>query len=352
MKDDYLSRNNKVNDYMASATITDVAKLAGVSIKTVSRVINREPNVSKDTREKVEQAVKDLDYRPNLSARSLAANRSYLLGLIFGAPGAHYVLDVQGGILDVCRPLGYELVVHPASNNDVHLADELKVLILEKRIDAVLLTPPLSDNLEVIRHLLSMNVPFVRVAPTIEKELSPYVETNDSEATYDMTQELITLGHQKIAFIRGNPEHRAIGLRYEGYERALQDNNMQLIIEYVAQGDNHFETGVSCAAQLLDLPNPPTAIFAANDDMAAGVLMAAHQRGIKVPSELSVVGFDDSPVARQLWPSLTTIRQPILQMARKATDLLLKKVRGKEISMPGVMLASSGIKRDSIGPAA
>lgn len=337
---------------MANATITDVARLAGVSIKTVSRVVNNEPNVRKETREKVESAVKQLDYRPNLSARGLAANRSYLLGLIFGAPGAHYVLDVQGGILDICRPLGYELVVHPARNDDEHLVDEVKALVLEKRIDAVLLTPPLSDNLEAIQHLIDMGVPFVRVAPTIEKHLSPYVETNDMEATYDMTQELINLGHQKVAFIRGNPEHRAIGLRYEGFARALQDNHVVLPEAYVAQGDNHFETGAACAVQLLDLPEPPTAIFAANDEMAAGVMMVAHQRGIRIPEELSVVGFDDSPVARQLWPSLTTIRQPILQMARKATDLLLKKVRGKEVSMPGVMLASSGIKRDSIGPAA
>lgn len=335
---------------MTKATIDDVAALAGVSIKTVSRVVNNEPNVRPATREKVEAAIAELDYRPNLSARSLAGNRSYLLGLIYGQPGAHYVLDIQEGVLEICRPQGYELIVHPANHRAPDLLDEVRELILEKRVDGVMLTPPLSDNMDVIAALKKMNIPFVRVAPTEDKAASPYVETNDQEASYDMTCQLIAMGHSRIGFICGHPDHRAVSLRYEGYKAALIENQLPLDPALVAVGDNNFESGEVCAKQLLQAKHKPTAIFAATDDMAAGVMMAAHQLGFAIPGQLSVAGFDDTPVAHQIWPSLTTIRQPIRQMARKATDLLLKQLRGKEIQLPASLLSSSLIMRDSTGP--
>ncbi len=336
---------------MAKATIDDVAALAGVSIKTVSRVVNNEPNVRPVTREKVEAAIASLNYRPNLSARSLAGNRSYLLGLVYGHPGAHYVLDIQEGVLEICRPQGYELVVHPASHRDPQLLNEVCELILEKRVDGVMLTPPISDNMEVINKLRSLNIPFVRVAPTEEKHLSPFVETNDEEASYDMTCQLIALGHRRIGFICGHSDHRAISLRYEGYKAALVENKLALNESLIALGDNSFESGEACARALLQSKQPPTAIFAANDDMAAGVIMVAHQMGIEIPGQLSVAGFDDTPVAHQIWPSLTTIRQPIRQMAKKATDLLLKQLRGKDIQLPASLLSSCIIVRASTGAA-
>lgn len=337
---------------MAKATIDDVAALAGVSIKTVSRVVNKEPNVRPATREKVENAISELDYRPNLSARSLAGNRSYLLGLVYGHPGAHYVLDIQEGVLEICRPQGYELIVHPANHRDPDVLKDVCELILEKRVDGVMLTPPISDNMSVINNLKEMNIPFVRVAPTESKHLSPYVETNDEEASYDMTCQLIAMGHTRIGFICGHPDHRAITLRYTGYKAALTENNIAINEELVEFGDNSFESGQQCAQTLLGRKTKPTAIFAANDDMAAGVMMAAHQLGINIPNQLSVAGFDDTPVAHQIWPSLTTIRQPIRQMAKKATDLLLKRLRGKEIQLPASLLSSSIIVRQSTGPIA
>lgn len=335
---------------MAKATIDDVAALAGVSIKTVSRVVNNEPNVRPATREKVEAAIASLDYRPNLSARSLAGNRSYLLGLVYGQPGAHYVLDIQEGVLEICRPQGYELVVHPANHRDPELINDVSELILEKRVDGVMLTPPISDNMDVINKLKHMGIPFVRVAPTEEKHLSPYVETNDAEASYDMTCQLIAMGHTRIGFICGHPDHRAITLRYEGYKAALVENQIPIHEALVEFGDNSFESGEGCGRRLLQAKQRPTAIFAANDDMAAGVMMAAHQLGLEIPAQLSVAGFDDTPVAHQIWPSLTTIRQPIRQMAKKATDLLLKQLRGKDIQLPASLLSSSIIVRASTGP--
>lgn len=334
---------------MVKATIDDVAALAGVSMKTVSRVVNNEPNVRPATREKVQAAINALDYRPNQSARSLAGNKSYLLGLIYGHPSAHYVLDIQEGVLEICRPQRYELLVHPAIHRDPDLIGEVTDLILEKRVDGVMLTPPLSDNMQVINLLKKMNIPFVRVAPTEDKALSPYVETNDQEASYDMTCQLIALGHTRIGFICGHPDHRAMSLRFDGYKAALIENDLPIEQALVEQGDNSFESGERCGEKMLNSAERPTAIFAANDDMAAGVMMVAHQMGIKIPAQLSVAGFDDTPVAHQIWPSLTTIRQPIRQMAKKATDLLLKQLKGREIQLPASMLSSSIIPRASTG---
>ncbi|MFO1389978.1 LacI family DNA-binding transcriptional regulator [Cellvibrio sp.] len=336
---------------MAKATIDDVAALAGVSMKTVSRVMNKEPNVRPATREKVEAAVAQLDYRPNLSARSLAGNRSYLLGLLYGIPSAHYVLDIQEGALDVCRPEGYELLVHPCNHQDPNITQEIVDLMRDKRIDGVMLTPPISDNLALMAALKKMSVPFVRVAPTENKSLSPYVETNDQEASYDMTCKLIALGHKRIGFICGHPDHRAVTLRYDGYKAALIENNIPISAELVEKGLNSFESGEACARKLLQKKSRPTAIFAANDDMAAGVMMVAHQMGIKIPQELSVAGFDDTPVAHQIWPALTTVRQPIQPMAKKATELLIKQLRGKDVQLPASMLTSTIIVRESTGVA-
>jgi LacI family transcriptional regulator len=336
---------------MANSTIDDVATLAGVSIKTVSRVVNDEPNVRPTTRAKVEAAIASLSYRPNLSARALAGNRSYVLGLIYGWPSAHYVLDIQEGVLEICRPQGYELLVHPGKNRDPLLIREISELILTKRVDGVLLTPPLSDNLELIEALVRMGIPFVRVAPTQNKSLSPYVETNDREASYDMTCQLIAMGHKAIGYITGHPEHKAVSLREEGYRAAMGEFNLDVTEAMVQAGDNSFESGELCARSFLQQPKRPSAIIAANDEMAAGVIMAAHQLGLSLPMELSVVGFDDTPVAHQIWPALTTIRQPIQQMAKKATSLLIKQLKGREISLPASMLSSSIILRQSTGPA-
>lgn len=334
---------------MVKATIDDVAELAGVSIKTVSRVVNNEPNVRPGTREKVETAIATLNYRPNLSARSLAGNKSFVLALVYGSPSDHYVLELQEGILEACRPQSYELVVHPAIYRDKNLVKDITDFILEKRIDGVMLTPPISDHMGVITSLRKLNIPVVRVAPTENKSFTPYVETNDQESSYDMTCQLIALGHTRIGFIAGHPDHHAISLRLEGYKSALIENQITIDKTLIDQGDNSFESGEAAAKRLLSLEQRPSAIFAATDNMAAGVIMVAHQSGLKIPQHLSVCGFDDTPVAHQLWPALTTIRQPIRHMARKATDLLLKQIKGKDVQLPASILSSIIVVRESTG---
>lgn len=335
---------------MSKATIDDVAALAGVSIKTVSRVVNKEPNVRPVTREKVLAAVAQLNYRPNASARSLAGNRSYVLGLLYGTPSANYILDVQVGVLNLCRPQGYDLLIHPCAYRDENLVEDIVELVRQKRIDGIILTPPLTDHMDVLSQLERLEVPFVRIAPTLHKDLSPYVETNDQEAAYDMTSQLIAMGHRDIAFITGHPDHRAVAKRFDGYQAALKDRGIPFRPELVEHGLNSFASGEVCARRLLAREPRPTAVFSANDDMAAAVMMVAHQQGIRIPDELSVAGFDDTPVAYQLWPALTTVRQPVQQMARKAAELLLKSLKGKEMQLSVGVLSSSLILRDSTGP--
>ncbi|MDQ2077330.1 LacI family DNA-binding transcriptional regulator [Marinimicrobium sp. ABcell2] len=335
---------------MGKATIDHVAERAGVSIKTVSRVVNNEPNVRPSTRDKVLRAVAELDYRPNLSARSLAGNRSYVIGLLYDNPSANYVIDVQDGVLAASRAQGYDLLIHPCNHRDPDVAEEVADLLRQPRVDGLILTPPLSDMAAVLEVLSASGTPFVRLAPTVDKHLSPYVETNDRNAAYQMTQQLLSLGHSRIGFISGHPDHRAVACRYEGYGDALRDQGLEVVEDLVEQGYNSFESGELAAQKLLALTPRPTAIFAANDDMAAGAMMVAHRMGLNVPAEVSVAGFDDTPVAHQIWPSLSTVRQPIQAMAKMAAELLLTQVQGKQVQAQS-NLDSSLILRDSTGPA-
>jgi LacI family transcriptional regulator len=334
---------------LAKATIDDVAALAGVSMKTVSRVVNKEPNVRGSTRDKVQAAIDELDYRPSQSARSLAANRSYVLGLLYDNPSASYVIDVQDGALTTCRRSGYDLLIHPCKRDAAELLAEVLGLVRQGRVDGLILTPPLSDMAELVQALVNADIPFVRLSPTEHKEACPYVQTNDQEAAYDMTCRLIELGHQHIGFIIGHPDHRAVTQRYAGYVAALKENDLTLDKSLVVQGYNSFDSGRDCARQLLSLSERPSAIFASNDDMAAGVIIEAHHRGIVMPAELSVAGFDDTPVAHQIYPSLTTVRQPIAEMAAKAVELLLKQLKGKSVQMPAAIMSCRILERESTG---
>ena len=333
---------------MARVTIDNVAERAGVSIKTVSRVVNGEPNVRPATRDRVEQAIAALEYRPNPSARSLAGNRTYVLGLFYDNPSAHYVMDIQQGVLASCAKAGYDLLIHPCRHEDMATVAEIASLMRQHRMDGAILTPPLSDTLPVVEAIIDAGTPCVRIAPAEYKPLCPFVETNDQDAAFDMTARLLALGHTRIGFIAGHPDHRAVARRHEGYREALAAHGVPYQSTLVAQGFNSFESGRAAAAQLLSLSSTPTAIFASNDDMAAGVIMEAHQRGIIMPAQLSVAGFDDSPVAHQIYPSLTTVRQPTAAMAAQATRLLIQQIKGA--SPPALEpLKCELIERESTG---
>ncbi|MBT8446151.1 MAG: LacI family DNA-binding transcriptional regulator [Gammaproteobacteria bacterium] len=311
---------------MKNPTIHDVASLAGVSIKTVSRVLNNEPNVRPSTRETVSQAIETLGYRPDPSARRLSGSRSYLVGLLYDNPSASYIIDVQSGVLETCRERGYELLIYPCDTGNPDLAQEVVTLVRHAHLDGLILTPPVADSMPLLNSLRELGTPLVRIAPGDEEDVERSIVTNDREASRAMTDYLASLGHERIGFIIGNPAHKAVLSRYEGFLDALRSLGREPDDRLVEHGDNSFASGVDCGRRLLAVDPPPTAIFASNDDMAAGVMKAAHELGLAIPAQLSVAGFDDIPLAAQIWPGLTTIRQPIQAMASRAMELLLAQV--------------------------
>jgi len=338
---------------MAKITIFDVAKLAGVSIKTVSRVVNREPNVRASTKERVDQAIAELNYRPDQSARNLASQRSHLIGLIYDDPSAYeiastgYITRMQHGALRTCRSANHELLIHPCNYRHENVDDELIALIQHVRPAGMIIAAPLSNMSKITNAIETTGTPFVRLSPGSNNSKQFSVATNDREISAEMTRYLASLGHRNIAFITGHPSHKAVAKRFLGYQDGLQKSGLDFSERLVVAGDNSFVAGEAAGTTLLERERPPTAIFAANDDMAAGVIRAADRLGFDIPKQLSVAGCDDIALARQVYPALTTIRQPLGAMAERAALALIGglPLRGTEV-IPATLQI-----RESTGPA-
>jgi len=342
---------------MPKITIDDVAELAGVSIKTVSRVVNQEPNVRQATREKVEKAIARLNYQPNKAARSLASHQSHLIGLIYDdpsyyeAPSAGYVIRMQQGALSACHASKYELLIHPCQYRKKDIEREIRTLIEQIRPDGIVLAAPLSNMPKIVRAIEATGTPLVRLSPGTANGKQLSVVTNDREISAEMTRYLASLGHTRIAFITGHPSHKAVGNRYLGYRDGLEQSGLKFSERLVVEGDNSIGSGEEAAMKLLKGKHPPTAIFAANDDMAAGVIRVADRLGIKVPDELSVAGCDDIALARQIYPALTTINQPLSAMAERAAVALIASVRDKRPLIGTETVPATIQVRESTGPA-
>ena len=306
-----------------AVTLSDVAARAGVSIKTVSRVVNREENVSRETRERVEAVLNELDYRPNIFARSLAGSRSYLLSLLFDNPSPSYVLELQLGALRQCRAAGYHLIVEEMDSTSGDFDTQVARLLQGSLADGFILTPPLSDNVEVLGALHERGLPCVRIAPYLTGAAGAAIETDDAAAAADMTRHLLELGHRRIGFIKGHAAHGASHLRTEGFFAAMRAQGLAVELDLVVEGDFSSRSGVEAAERLLMRSDRPTAIFASNDDMALGAMMVASRLGLHIPQDLSICGFDDSRTALLTWPQLTTVRQPVADMSAAAAELLI-----------------------------
>lgn len=320
-------------DNQMKITISEVAEKANVSIKTVSRVINNEKGVRQATKDKVQAAMEALNYRPSQAARSLASTQSYEIGFIYDNPNAYYIIDMQNGILDVCRKQNFELLIHPCDAHAPNIIQEIIHLVERSNLDGLVLTPPLSENQKLIFELQKKGVKFVRVISgkgSID-QAGQCVYINDRAASLSITEYLIDLGHSDIAFICGDPEHKSSHERLEGYQQALRQRGIQIKPENIVDGEYSFESGVNGAKQLLANKKIPTAIFASNDEIAAGALFACRLEGVDIPNQISIVGFENSPFSRQTWPKLTTAEQPTPQIAMSATELLLKQIRNQSV---------------------
>ncbi|MCQ3828287.1 LacI family DNA-binding transcriptional regulator [Microbulbifer elongatus] len=329
------------------STINDVAARAGVSIKTVSRVINNEPSVRPATRQKVMDAVEALHYQPNLAARNLAGTRSYTIALIYDNPNAYYVIDMQNGILEACKARGYELLIHPSNSKSANVNDELRALVEHSKVAGLVLTPPFSETQSVIDEVKKLGLDYVRIVSSgaAEGDEDNCIQVDDTAAAYDITKHLIDNGHKRIGFLAGGEEHVSTHGRLEGYKEALQQAGMTIDPDLIIPGEYSFDSGVSGAKALLEKDNPPTAIFASNDEMAAGALFAARLMHIEIPEQLSIVGFEDSPFSRQTWPKLTTAHQPNSEIAKCAAALVLNKARSKSATESASTNKDAGITK-------
>lgn len=306
-------------------TLHDVAERAGVSAMTASRALNGKPRVSAETREAVARAVAELGYVPNTSARMLAGRTVRRIALLHGgATTSAYLGELLLGALNEAPARNVHLTVEQCPERAS--MEELVAQIVEAHVAGVILPPPLCDRHELLAGLAAARIAVVAVAPDQEAEAIASVSTDDRGAAYEMTRHLIELGHRRIAFVEGTNRHRSSTRRRHGYMDALRDHDIPVDEELIVAGDFSYRSGLIAAEQLLARTEPPTAIFACNDDMAAAAVTIAHQHKISVPGELSICGFDDTPLADAIWPRLTTIRQPIKEMSQKAMEMLCARL--------------------------
>ncbi len=318
--------NTKASRRQSSApTISDVAQHAGVSPMTVSRVINAHQTVRPATRERVEAAIAKLNYEPSSAARTLAGVKEVRIGLLYSNPSASYLSEFLMGSLDQASRLNVLLTVENFSDdmNVERVIDHLH----RARVSGVILPPPLCDSDAMLNALKASEINTIAVASGQIRHDVSSVNIDDQLAAGEMTRHLLAMGHQRIGFIKGNPDISASERRFAGYCDALADAGVAFDPSLVAQGLFTYRSGLDASEQILDQADPPSAIFASNDDMAAATMAIAHGRGLDVPGDLTVCGFDDTPLATAIWPELTTIRQPISDMARSAVDLLVQQIR-------------------------
>ncbi|HZT04656.1 MAG TPA: LacI family DNA-binding transcriptional regulator [Steroidobacteraceae bacterium] len=333
----------------ARLTITDIARLAGVSKKTVSRVINQAPYVQADTRARIESIIAEHGYQPDPQARGLAFRRSFLVGMIHDNPNPQYVENIQLGILDALAGRGYELVIRPCDRRSPTFLEDMRGFVERLRLFGVVLTPSVSEDDRLAKLLESADCPYVRVACASVDKPSRMVLTHDARGAAAAARRLAELGHSRIAYLSGPPLFRSSHERRAGFIAGLAEYGLELAPDLAILGAYTYESGLARGRELLARPDRPTAIFAGNDEMATGVYSAAHELGIRIPEDLSVIGFDDAPIATRIWPAMTSVRLPVREMGRTAAEGLFAASKAAA-KAPLAEFTPSLIERDSTAP--
>jgi LacI family transcriptional regulator len=366
-------------------TIRDIARLAQVSTATVSRVLNHKPDVDPATRERVLQIVKERGFVPSIAASSLAGGRSRLLGVLVPSLTWPLMPNIMQGIAEVIEQTSYELMLYSISHRrdrselmDSILATRLVDGLIAVYPDGVTSAEPTNGaKVEASAHLADLYAQGFPVVILDDQSLpgrTPWVGPHNRIGAYQAVRHLVGLGHRRIAHVQGPAQYQCSHDRDAGYRQALEEAGIEVDPALVLEGDFNAPGGQAAGAQLLGLPNRPTAIFAANDQMACGVLSAAQARGLRVPGDVAIVGFDDAALAVQVRPTLTTVRQPFQEMGKRAADLLLALVDaprmlgdgwlermmhlteaqhgGSGMNPPQIQLPTELIVRESSGPPA
>jgi len=332
------------------ATISEVAELAGVSVKTVSRVMNNYQHISLKTRTKVEQAMEELNYAPSSIARQMRLGDPLSIGMLYGDPSSGYQSRLNHSVLKACSDARRYLAVELFNEKSVDWPNQVMSFLERTKVQNLILVPPMCDSSEIHELLKRRNVHYVLISPSAPVSGANSIALEDRRAAREITNHFIDLGHKKIAHISGRPDHVVTLLRRQGYEEALTRAGIAIREDFVESGRFRFRNAMECAERLLTLPDRPTAIFAANDDMAVATVMTANRLGLRVPEDLSVGGFDDTPIATTVWPELTTIAQPFDEIATAAVAALKTNKSSSELMSETLVLKHSLIERGSTGP--
>ncbi len=340
-----------------STTILDVARHADVSPMTASRVMNDNPSVGAEMRERVLAAAKALNYRPNLAGRSLRSTRSARVGVLYSNPSAAYLNQLMIGMLEESSLNGVQMLLEKCSGMRSQRVAMQR--LLDAGVDGIILPPPLCDSRQTVQQLDAANVPTVAVATGAPQPGMTSIRIDDYQAARAMTRHLLALGHERIGFITGDPKHTPSALRERAFFDTMREAGLDVLPEHVAQGLFTYRSGMLAARELLQKKNGLTAIFSSNDDMAAAAVAVAHGMGLHIPDDITITGFDDTPVASTIWPMLTTIHQPVTAMGRSAMRLMLEEIRRRRSPQtcsetprpdPHHIMKYTLIKRESSAP--
>ena len=335
-------------------TIEDVARAAGVSAMTVSRVDQQGRNVRESTRAAVLEASSGSIIRPTPPRAASPRARRPHIGLLYANPSAAYLAQFLIGALHAARSAGVHLVIESCESEDADEQAEVTRRFATSDVEGVVLPPPLSESQPIMAELDAMGIPVVTVAMGAPREDSLNVRIDDRAAAMEMTRYLLDLGHREIGFIKGHPNHVASHDRFARLLRRATEAGLDCDKAPVEQGYFSYRSGLSAGERLLSRANRPTAIFASNDDMAAATISVAHRRGLVVPEDVSIVGFDDTALATSVWPELTTVKQPIAAMAEAALELMIADLRSRRGGAPRKfterVLSHAMIIRELSGP--
>lgn len=333
------------NHKSLTPTIIDVARESGVSYSTVSRVLNGYEFVKPTTREKVLQAAERLGYVPNQQARSLAGGRSNLIGILVPGLDNGYISEIIRGIDEELAKSDYNLILYTTHRQHGRETNYVAT-IMNGAADGVLLVVPLI-SMTYLDVLSQQNFPYVLIDQADAAGKSSFVNAANWQGAYDATQYLIKLGHQRIGFITGLEGLASASDRLEGYRAALTDHGLTLSSALISRGDFQEEGGYDAAQKLLALPQRPTAILAANDLSAFGAIEAIREQGLRIPEDISIMGFDDIPQASLVHPKLTTVHQPLQEMGQMGVKMLLERIQHPEREAYQVTLNTQLVVRDS-----
>lgn len=334
------------------ATINEVAEYAKVSVKTVSRVLNDYEHISAKTRKKVEDAMKALNYAPSSIARQMRTGDSLSIGMLYGDPSSGYQARLNHAVLKACSDARRYLAVEFFDESSSRWRQQVEAFLDRTQVQNMILVPPMCDASDLHALLKERNIKFVLISPSSPLSGASSIYIDDRAAAMEITQHLLDLGHRRIGHISGDTGHVATLLRLQGYQAAIERYaDAEVDHSIILSGRFKFKDALECAHKMLESKNRPTAIFAANDEMAAAVIMVASRLGLDVPGDLSVVGFDNTHISEIIWPALTTIAQPFEQIGIEAVRLVSGGANTDSSESLTKVLPHTLLVRDSTGPA-